>query len=269
MQIDGAQRAAAFAFSAFFSLFPLMILVVTISSSFVDQDRAARAVIAYMEDYFPISGEMQHHVFHTIAGVISARHQAGAVSSFLLVWLALQCFNTLVCATNRAWGADTLGWWRQPLKSLAFLAITVSTVFLGVWARMLAKLAKGWPFPASELGSSFYSLSSVLIPWLAVFLGLSLFYKLAPRRPTRFGEVWAAALCATALLQAAGSLFVIYIKSFATLNAVYGTFGGIMALLLWIYLSGCIFIFGACVCAAQAEGSSKPVSSNCSPPSVL
>jgi len=37
-------------------------------------------------------------------------------------------------------------------------------------------------------------------------------------------------------------------------NAIYGTFGGIMALLLWIYISGCIFIFGACLCAAQAEG---------------
>jgi Ca2+-transporting ATPase len=37
-------------------------------------------------------------------------------------------------------------------------------------------------------------------------------------------------------------------------NAIYGTFGGIMALLLWIYISGCIFIFGACLCAAQTEG---------------
>jgi YihY family inner membrane protein len=93
---------------------------------------------------------------------------------------------------------------------------------------------------------------------LVVFLSLSLFYRLAPRRPTRFAEVWVAALCATALLQAAESLFVIYLKNFATLNAVYGAFGGIMALLLWIYLSGCIFIFGACLCAAQAERRSTP-----------
>jgi uncharacterized BrkB/YihY/UPF0761 family membrane protein len=47
---------------------------------------------------------------------------------------------------------------------------------------------------------------------------------------------------------------VIYLKNFATLNAVYGAFGGTMALLLWIYLSGCIIIFGACLCAARAEG---------------
>jgi Ca2+-transporting ATPase len=80
-----------------------------------------------------------------------------------------------------------------------------------------------------------------------------MFYKLAPRRPTRFAEVWLAALVATLLLLAAESLFVIYLKNFSTLNAVYGAFGGIMALLLWIYLSGCIFIFGACLSAAQAE----------------
>lgn len=36
-------------------------------------------------------------------------------------------------------------------------------------------------------------------------------------------------------------------------DPIYGAFGGIMALPLWIYLSGCIFIFGACLCAAQAE----------------
>jgi uncharacterized BrkB/YihY/UPF0761 family membrane protein len=32
----------------------------------------------------------------------------------------------------------------------------------------------------------------------------------------------------------------------------------VMALLMWIYLSGCILIFGACLCAAQAEGHSAP-----------
>lgn len=44
------------------------------------------------------------------------------------------------------------------------------------------------------------------------------------------------------------------------MNALYGAFGGIMALLLWIYLSGCVFIFGACLCAAQAEMRSEPAS---------
>ena len=129
----------------------------------------------------------------------------------------------------------------------------VSSVLLAVAVPVLAKMAKDWLFPVHDFSSWVYALGSFFIPLLVVFLSLSLFYRLAPRRPTRFAEVWFAALCATALLQAAESLFVIYLKNFATLNAVYGAFGGIMALLLWIYLSGCIFIFGACLCAAQAE----------------
>jgi Ca2+-transporting ATPase len=86
-----------------------------------------------------------------------------------------------------------------------------------------------------------------------VFFSLSTFYGLAPNRLTGFNEVWVPALCATVLLQVAVNLFVIYLQSFSTLNVVYGVFGVIMALLLWIYLSGCIFIFGACLCAVQAQ----------------
>ena len=101
-----------------------------------------------------------------------------------------------------------------------------------------------------------YALWGFVVPLLVLFLSLTLFYRLAPSRTTRFAEVWVAAACATVLLQTTESLFAVYLKHFATLNAVYGVFGGIMALLLWIYLSGCGFIFGACLCAAQAEGRS-------------
>jgi Ca2+-transporting ATPase len=114
-------------------------------------------------------------------------------------------------------------------------------------------MAKGWLFPVGDFRSWAYGLGSFFIPLLVVFFSLSLFYRLAPRRPTRFAEVWAAALCATLLLRVGESLFVIYLEDFATLNAVYGAFGGMLALLLWIYLSGCVFIFGACLCAGQAE----------------
>ncbi len=258
MRIDGAQWAGAFAFNAFFSLFPLMVLVVTIASFFVDRDRAGKAVIACAESYVPISGEMQRQIFGIIAGVIKAREQAGAVAFLILAWAALQCFTTLICATNRAWGTVVYNWWRLPLKSLALLSITAGAVLLGLPLPLLLKAAKGWLSPARDFHSGVYGLGTFLIPLLVVFFSLSLFYRLAPRRPTRFAEVWAAALCATVLLRLSESLFVIYLKDFATLNAVYGAFGGIMALLLWIYLSGCVFIFGACLCASRAEALGQP-----------
>jgi len=253
-QMDGAQSAAAFAHYAFFSLFPLIVLIVTIASAFIDRDRAGTEVIAYVETYVPITGEMQSDIFDTITGVIKARGQAGAVAFLVLIWAAMGFFATLIRATNQAWGVEVSNWWRLPLKSLGFLVILVCSVLLAVAVPVLAKMTKDWLFPGHDFSAWIYTLGSFFISLLVVFLSLSLFYRLAPRRPTRFAEVWFAALCTTALLLAAESLFVIYLENFATLNAVYGAFGGIMALLLWIYLSGCIFIFGACLCAAQAEG---------------
>lgn len=256
--IDGAHWAGAFAFNAFFSLFPLIVLFVTMASVFIDREQAGKEVIAYLERFVPISGEMQSYIFNTIAGVIKARGQAGAVSLLILVWVVLQAFNTLISATNRAWGVRAHNSWRVPLKSLALLCILVGAVLLGMVVPVLMKMANVWLFPANDLRSWVGALGSFVIPLLVVFLSLTLFYKLAPRRPTRFAEVWATALCVTVLLYVADNLFVIYLKNFAILNALYGTFGGIMAMLLWIYLSGCIFIFGACLCAAQAEGRFAP-----------
>jgi len=259
LHIDGAQWAGAFAFNAFFSLFPLMVLLITVASYFVDQDKAGKEVVSYIERYVPTSAEMQHHIFNAIAGVVKARKHAGTVAFFILIWAALKCFTTLISATNRAWGIADYNWWRLPLKSLVLLGITVGAVLLGIAGLALVRVSKIWLFTDNNFHSWVYALGSFFFPLLLVFFGLSLFYRLAPRRPTRFIEVWIAALCATALLQAAESPFVIYLKNFATLNVVFGAIGGIMVLLLWIYVSGYVFIFGACLCAAQSEMRTQPL----------
>lgn len=251
--IEGMQRAEAFAFNAFFSLFPLIILLVTIASTFADRDRAGTEILAYIEGYIPLGSEMQSYIFNTIASVMETRGNASIIAIFILVWVTIQCFSTLIHATNRAWDIETKTWWRLPLKSLLLLGITAGAVFFGIALPMLAQVAKETFQEMNAFSYWAFALGSFIIPLLVVFVSLGMFYKLAPRRPTRFAEVWVAALCATLLLQAAGNLFVTYLKNFSTINAVYGAFGGIMALLLWIFLSGCIFIFGACMSAVQAE----------------
>lgn len=127
---------------------------------------------------------------------------------------------------------------------------------------VLASIGKEWLSPMNNFGSWVYALGGFLIPLLMLFLSLSLIYKLAPRRHTQFTQVWAAALCATVLLQTTESLFIVFLKNFAGLHAVYGAFCVIVALLTWIYLFGCIFIFGACLCAAQAEARSLQAETN-------
>ncbi|MDK9698597.1 MAG: YihY/virulence factor BrkB family protein [bacterium] len=252
-EIDGAQRAGAFAYYAFFALFPLIILIVSIASLFIDRDQAGHSVLNFIQSYIAISGDMKQQIIDNITSVINARGQAGAIAFLMLLWVSTQFFTTMISATNRAWGSEDYNWWRMPFRSLILLAVTVGSVFMGTGIPMLVRMVKNWILP--QLAQNWgYNLLLYTISLSVVFLCMLMFYKLAPRRYTRFSEVWLPALIVTLLLQLGEALFIVYLNKFSTFNAVYGTTGGVMALLLWIYLSGCIFIFGACLCAAQAEG---------------
>lgn len=256
-QIDGGERAAAFSYYAFFSLFPLVVLLVTIASLTLDPASAAQEVISYVEGYVPLNADMRSRVFDTIKGVLENGGQAGVWSLVMLVWVALQGITTLITTTNRAWGTVMHNWWRLPLKSLLLLGIVAASVLAGVAVPVVAGALPQWLFPVYELRTWVDELIHFLVPWLLLFISLTLFYRFAPRRPTRIIEVWPAALITTTFLRLSESLFVIYLREFATFNAVYGAFGTIIALMLWLYVSGCIFIFGACLCAAQAEVAEK------------
>lgn len=250
-QIDGEQRAAAFAYSAFFAMFPLLLLMVAVTSRLVDRATAGAAITGFAEKYIPLSGDMQASIFNTVTGALQARSQAGILAFLMLVWAAAQFFTTITHATNRAWAVQTHNWWRSPLRNMALLTIMIAAAIIGVAVPIMGEMARGVLHNVTFFPWA-YSLWIIFLPWIVLFLSLALFYMFAPRRTTSFSEVWFSALSATFLLYAAQSLFVIYLRNSPSLNAVYGTFGAIIALMLWIYLSGVIFIFCACLCAAQA-----------------
>jgi Ca2+-transporting ATPase len=115
------------------------------------------------------------------------------------------------------------------------------------------------PFGVDGVNVIYFGFEAVrfLLPSAVLFYGFSMFYKLAPRRKTSLGEVWVAALGVTLLLQLLQNLFVLYAKNVAHFNAIYGAFGGVIAVLMWIYLSGSVIILGGCFSAAQAEEAGK------------
>ncbi|MCB4790902.1 MAG: YihY/virulence factor BrkB family protein [Elusimicrobia bacterium] len=251
--IDGAQRAGAFAFYAFVSLLPLIILLVIVVSAFITHAKAGVEVVNYIDNYITLSPEMKSQIARTLAGVIKARSQAGVIAFLVLIWGAMQFVMALVRATNRAWSTESYNWWRLPIKSFALFTILAFVALIGMALPFFLKLIKTFLVPLGYSFTWIYVIGSFFIPIVIIFIGLSLFYKLAPRRKTSFREVWAGAVFATFLLRTGETLFLVYLKKFVAFNIVYGTFGGIMTLLLSIYIAGYIFIFGACVCASQAE----------------
>ena len=252
--IDGEQCAASFAYYAFFSLFPLILLFVAMATLFV-QDREATAadILIQVDQYLPLQESDRGLLLHTVQGVIEHGFGAGLLGVVILTWSSLRFSQALVIGVNRAWGLGDYNWWKLPMKNLLMIGIVISAIALGLVAPFafdrLAELF-GW-------GNVVTHLFGALLPILLLFYSLLLFYILAPRRKIRLAAAWPAALLGTVALELAQALFGLYVTRIANFDAVYGAFGSIIALLFWIYVTGVIVIFFGCF-AATAHSAEAP-----------
>jgi YihY family inner membrane protein len=250
---DGDQRAAAFGFYLLLSILPLVILLVTAGSLFFEREVATEAIVRWANDYSALTAEQESSAIETIRGVLEARGTVSLAALPLLLWSALNFLRALIRSTNRIWHAATYNWWQLPLKSLGLLGITASAVLVGILLPLVARLAQSWLTTGLKLPDALFALLFHLIPWIVLFYGLLMIYRLAPSRRTTFAEVWIGALAATILIGIGQTLFLVYLDNFARFNVLYGTLGGIMAFLLWLYLSSAVGVLGVCYCAARAE----------------
>ena len=260
-ETDGEQRAASFAYYAFFALFPLVVLLITVGTTFFgNQEVAAQEILAQIRAYIPIEDEAANNILRVIGGVVKSRGSASFIAFGVLAWSALRFFQALVHGANRAWGTKELSWWRLPIKNVFMTGILASALLLGALTPAVLNQIEFFYWKHSwELGLDFlvvrhwFDLIRFLIPPFVLFYGFLMFYKFAPRRKTTFREVWVAAVFATIGLDALQRLFVLYTMNIGNFNALYGGFGSVVALLMWIYLSGSIIILGGCLAAAQFE----------------
>jgi len=197
-------------------------------------------------------------VTKTIRGVIKTRRGVGSFAVLGLVWSSLRFFQSLVIGVNRAWGTHEYSWWRLPIQNLLMVLILVSALPIGLLAPLMLRSVEVmiWrldiPYGAKMIVFGF-QFARFLLPSALLFYGLSMFYMLAPQRRTTFREIWVGALVVTLMLQALQALFLLYTRNVAHFGAVYGAFGSVIAVLIWIYLSGGVIILGGCFCAARAE----------------
>jgi Ca2+-transporting ATPase len=260
-ETDGEQRAASFAYYAFFAMFPLILLFIALGTSFLgDQDKASATIISYVSKYIPLESQDSQVIISTINGVVKSRKSAGLIAFAVLAWSAMKFFQALVHGVNRAWGTKEYSWWRLPIQNLLMTAILASALLMGsVIPTILDQIEYQYWRHSWEVGLDFIFVKSLfqilrpLIPPLVSFYGFAMFYKFAPRRRTLLREVWGAALFSAASLEILQRLFTLYAKNIGHFNALYGTFGSVVALLLWIYLSGSIIILGGCLSAAKYE----------------
>ena len=257
--INGTVWSASFAYYAFFALVPLLLLLVTLATDVMaraqSEEAAQAAAFRYVVENIPLGVEGRRIVAATLQGVLDSRGKIGLVSVLGLLWSSLGFFQSLVCAVNQAWGQDPLNWWKLPLQNLKMVGVLLSALLLGNVLPVVVRTFDNYHNFGAAWISPLLTVLLALVPSIVLFCGFLLFYRIAPRRASRatFQIVWIPALLVTLLLQISQRLFGLYTTNFTNFNAVYGAFGGIIALMLWIYLSGVIIVFGGCLCAARRK----------------
>ncbi len=237
--------AAAIAFWAFFSIFPLLIGMLSLSSHFLESASLQARIYETVTDMLPGSAEM---VKSNLEAVVQYRGSMSLVAIVGLFWTASKVFGAITRAVNRAVGVqqDRKPW----LSKLRYfwMAVAVSIlIIVSLGVTVVLELVLESP-ALSELG-----LDAGAVSWLQgwpasfilVFLIFALIYKLTPFMDVLWSQVIPGALLATLLFELGQAGFVLYLDKVANLKVVYGSLSSIIVLLLWLYVSALILILGA------------------------
>ncbi|NGZ96565.1 MAG: hypothetical protein CV089_10655 [Nitrospira sp. WS110] len=241
--------AAALAFFSLLSLFPLVFLLLYGIGLLVSQDIIGEQfMLSFLKGFLPSLGEHLADELHRISSLESVRWLV--FLSFF--WFGGLVFYELDYALNVVFESTQK---RHPLISTAIsiallgstgLLLFVSYVATETIAFLTAYAPRLWGLDLVALAAHEFHLTYTL-PFALAFLAVSLLYRLVPRRRPRWRDAMAGALTFGLLWVSTKVIFVSY-GSYATVYArLYGSLLEIVLLLLWVYYSAGLLLFGGVI----------------------
>jgi membrane protein len=97
---------------------------------------------------------------------------------------------------------------------------------------------------AKALFNVIWSFLRYCIPIIIMFITFSFIFKYGPNRKLKFHNVIVGTIFTTVGWVATSLLFSFYINNFTNYEKVYGSLGGVIALISWLYISSLIILIG-------------------------
>ena len=250
--------AGAIAFYTLFSLFPLILAIISVWGFLIGSDVEQTELARKIAEVIPVSTE---YIVETVEGVASARAITGVASVLGLIWASSAAFGAIRKGINNAWGIrKTRPFLEERLidfglvigAGLLMVALLFVTPILSFFRE-----AAGYVAPDVNIDFVFSLVSRVVSPVLSFIIFLTL-YRFLPNTKVQFKDVWLGALVASMAFDGAKWGFLYYIQTFPVYNVVYGSVGAVMALLTWVYVSAIILLFGA-LATSRYQGLSAEV----------
>lgn len=245
--------AGAIAFSMFFSMFPLILAIISIWGFFLGPNVDQVELAAELAEVIPISSGF---IAQTVKGVASAKVITGIASVLLLMWASSAAFGAIRKGINTAWGIQkTRPFIKERLIDIALVTgagiLMVTLLFV---APMASSIHKGLSLVFPDISYEFLSriVSQAMSPILS-FSTFAILYRYMPNTEVRFRDVWLGALFSCLGFEGAKWGFLQYLNNYSVHNVLYGSVGAIMALLTWVYVSAIIMLFGALLTSRYAN----------------
>jgi membrane protein len=239
---DSAITAAAIAYFALFALFPLTLLSISIASFTLGPLMDQQLIVQKLEFIAPALGQL---LGQNIDEIIQEREPITWVALIGLIWSASTVFYTLTQTLNKIWGnkRSRSVWNRRGLAILFVLIFVGPALFLASFVSSLVANLRTWlPEQIIPFGEEFSFVVALLLD-VALFL---LLYIMLPHGASTWREILPGAIGAGLLWELAKKAFLFFVSTYITIsNLVYGSVAAIIAFLVWAYLSGVIFLFGA------------------------
>jgi membrane protein len=252
---------SALSFYAIISLIPLAVLAFWALTVLVGSSEAAQQ---YLE------GLLNNYLLATTTGVVIDRAQALAgrsIAGFLGVWWSLlvfiwsgaRFFELLQVTLSRAWGGNSeRPFWRRKLVSvLAF----ITAALLGGLALALSASLTAFQLKNYELfGFSPSTLLVLAMHILPVFFSILLFvflYRFMPVVHVPWGIAFGTAIPVGIVWEVGKRMFTLIVVDSGIYYQIYGPMMSFVLLMVWIYFSAALLLFGAELGAAWQQDLEK------------
>ncbi len=258
-----SDRAAALTYHGLLSLFPGLIALVSVLGLLGDSEATTRELTQIIRDLGPDSAA------ETFAGpiesVASNTRAAGilfGVGLLAALWSASGYIGAFTRASNVAWAVEE----DRPFVKLRPMQVLITLGMVVTLALVLLSVVLTGPV-VDAVGNSLGITGAVLDVWdlakwpvLAslVVLLFSLLYYVTPNTGLPSGRfVTPGGVLAAAAWIATSILFALYLANFGSYDKTYGTLGGLVSLLVWMWITNLALLFGVEV-NAQREREQQP-----------
>jgi len=263
--VNGAEGAASVAYFVFFSMIPLLLLLVSIAGYLLADVDAISQILDILTEQFPFPREL---IENNLRQLYAARNIGGIIGIIGLAWSASSSFISLARNINRAWrSARRLNFIQGRLLALAIIAILVLLII--IWYAITSIVNYIYSLDLPYLGeiklqqTTFWRLSTGAIPWIIVFLSFLVLYKWVPNTRVRWRESLSGAAPATLAIFITTKVFTWFLSTgFVNFRLIYGSLGTILGFLTWVYITAFIAILGAHICSSFASIKRKKVNHN-------